>query len=156
MRKENTAYFFCKSTYKISLYMRIREANIFDRYGFPTDQYAQLPAVVTIPQGASTEKCAFSYCDTIESLVVEPDAKIKSRSFGYCDKLTLLVCGDGCQLEDKAFEYCRDLGKVFLCGDVKTEQETFSYCGEFELTEAAADEYEALKKSAVFGSLKGS
>ena len=48
MRKENTAYFFCKSTYEISLYMRIREANIFDRYGFPTDQYAQAGGSVPI------------------------------------------------------------------------------------------------------------
>ena len=118
--------------------------------------YAKLPAVVTIPQGATTEKCAFSYCDTIESLLVEPGAKIKGRSFGYCDKMVLLICGDGCQLEEKAFEYCRDLEKVFFCGDVKTEEKTFSYDGDFEMTRKEADEYKALKKSALDGSLKKS
>ena len=118
--------------------------------------YAKLPAVVTIPQGATTEKCSFSYCETIESLLVEPGATIKSRSFGYCDELVLLLCGDGSQLEEKAFEYCRDLEKVIFCGDVKTEEETFSYDGEFELTKKEAAEYDALKKSALDGSLKKS
>ena len=39
MRKENTAYFFRKSTYEMYLYLQIREANLFDRYGLPQDQY---------------------------------------------------------------------------------------------------------------------
>lgn len=46
--------------------------------------------------------------------------------------------------------------EVIFCGDVKTEEETFSYDGEFELTKKEAAEYDALKKSALDGSLKKS
>ena len=41
MRKENSAYFFGKSTYELSLYMQIRDDNIWDKYGLDRDQYAQ-------------------------------------------------------------------------------------------------------------------
>ena len=48
MRKENTAYFFCKSSYEISLYMRIRNDNIYDKYGLSRDQYVQAGGSIPI------------------------------------------------------------------------------------------------------------
>ncbi len=48
MRKENTAYFFQKSSYEIALYMKIRQANIFDRCGLDRSQYVQAGGAVPI------------------------------------------------------------------------------------------------------------
>ena len=48
MRKENTAYYFQKSSYEIALYMKIREANIFDRCGLDRSQYVQAGGAVPI------------------------------------------------------------------------------------------------------------
>jgi len=41
MRKENSAYFFGKTTWELSLYMKLRDDNIWDKYGLERDRYAQ-------------------------------------------------------------------------------------------------------------------
>ena len=115
--------------------------------------YAVLPSAVTIPTGATVEKCAFSYCEAVERIVIEPRAAIKSRAFEYCDDLEMVVCADTSHLEKKAFGYCGRMKEAILCGDVETEEESFSGCVKMELKAAEAGEYDALKQSALDGSL---
>ena len=115
--------------------------------------YAKLPVVVTIPAGARVEKCAFSYCEKVERVMVEPEATIKGRAFEYCDDLESVVCAGGAYLEKGAFAYCRRMKQAILCGDVEAEESAFSNCGDLEVTNAEADEYDALKQSALDGSL---
>lgn len=48
MRKENSTYFFEKSTYELSLYMKLRDDNIWDKYGLARDSYAQSGGCIPI------------------------------------------------------------------------------------------------------------
>ncbi|MBR0382244.1 MAG: heme-binding protein [Eubacterium sp.] len=48
MRKENSVYFFRKSSYEMNLSMAIRDTNIWDRYGLPRDQYVQAGGCIPI------------------------------------------------------------------------------------------------------------
>ena len=111
--------------------------------------YAVLPRVVTIPTGATVEKCAFTYCEEVEQVCIGPDVILQSRAFSYCDDLLVAVCAEGSCLMGNAFEYCRGMEKAFLCGDVITAEESFYSCSDAKLTEAKAEEYDSLKRSAL-------
>ena len=115
--------------------------------------YAKLPPTVVIPSGATVEECAFSYCEDMERLVVEPGSTIKGRAFGYCYQLQHVVCGGGTYLEKYAFEYCRKLKQAILCRDVAVEEGAFYDCGDGEIKWVETDEYDALKQSALDGTL---
>ena len=118
--------------------------------------YAKLPTAVTIPAGATVAKCAFSYCKAMGRVVIEAGATIKSRAFEYCDDLEWMVCADGNHLEKGAFGYCRKMKQAILCGNVETDEKSFSNCGKIEVASAEAGEYDALKQSALDGSLGSS
>ncbi len=138
------AFEYCEITESLELPMRVTIAA--DAFS-----YAKLPAVVIIPAGTKVEKCAFSYCENMERVCIEPDAVLKSRAFNYCRDLKQVVCAEGCQLEAYAFEYCRRMEQAILCGDVDTAKKSFYGCGDAEIVEGG--EYEALKQSALDGSL---
>ena len=93
------------------------------------------------------EKCAFSYCETTEQVLIDADALIKGRAFGYCYDLDQVVIAKGSQLKTKAFEYCRKLKKAILCGDVETEENAFSYCESVEIIKAEESEYDTWNQS---------
>ena len=108
--------------------------------------------MVTIPAGAAVEKCAFSYCEAVEKVCIEPGALLKARAFGYCDDIIQVICAEGSRLEENAFEYCRGMKKAYLCGEVQTEKEAFYSCAQAEVTETGEGEYDVLKQSVLDGS----
>ena len=120
---------------------------------FRYQQLKSVPPTVVIPSGATVEECAFSYCEDMERLVVEPGATIKGRAFGYCYQLQHIVCGGGTYLEKYAFEYCRKLKQAILCRDVAVEEGAFYDCGDGEIKWVETDDYDALKQSALDGTL---
>lgn len=138
------AFEYCE----ISDSLRLPEGVTISRDAF---SYAELPAVLVIPARASVEARAFSYCEGMERVCLDPNVTLEGRAFGYCDDLRQLVCAQGCRLEARAFEYCEEMETVLLCGDVQAEEASFSYCGEMKLS--TGGEYEALKQSALDGSL---
>lgn len=117
--------------------------------------YAKLPRAVVIPEGSTVEKCAFSYCEAMEQVVIESGTAIRGRAFSDCEDLAWAVCAEGSRLEADAFEYCRRMENAVLCGDVETAEGAFSGCGDLQTTRAEAGEFDALRQSALDGSLGG-